>query len=325
MKSTQSQQGVALLTVVLIVSIVTILATAMATRQHLDIRRSASIMQIDQLEQYARSASDLGMRLLWEDTKENKFDDESDIWGTDLPMMAIGNDGIAGIDGQVIELNRYLNVNNLVDSKGDPVVIEIKRMKRLFVLLEIEPDLVDAIVDWIDPKQDVYRNGAEDYEYLILPEPYRTADSSMVSISELRLVKGFDQSVIEKLYDPEVNIDSASKILFITALPSGSKLNVNTAPAVVLRATFDNMIEIDAEALMNDEPVEVLSDFMKKTTVNQAANANAVEPLLDVSSDYFMLSGVVTVSDRYMNIFSLLKRDNETGKSVVIYQSQGVF
>ena len=61
------ERGIALLTVVLVVSIVTVLATAMASRQQMDIRRASNVLTIDQLEQYARGAELIALWGLQED------------------------------------------------------------------------------------------------------------------------------------------------------------------------------------------------------------------------------------------------------------------
>ncbi len=313
------ERGIALLTVVLVVSIVTVLATAMASRQQMDIRRAGNLLAIDQLEQYARGAELIALWGLQEDitaTKGNQYDTPDEGWA--MPVTWDFDD--SSISGQLVDLNRYLNVNNLVDSKGDPVTEEVARMKRLFKALGQDSSLVDALVDWIDPNQQVFGlGGAEDDDYLLMKPPYRAANRAMLSISELHLVKGFTKEVRDELVDDDDN-------LLLTALPgeSESKVNVNTAPWQILQASLVGVSDSDAETLAANE-YKKLSDFMADPIVNQATNSAKAEALLSVSSDYFRLDGFTTFGNRDLAMYSVLKRDNSNGNSVVIYRSQGVY
>lgn len=312
--SAHRQRGVALLTVVLIVSIVTILATAMANRQHIDIRRASNVLAIDQLEQYAQGGELLAARGLWEDRQDGEFDEPEEFWATPVSFPVEGGD----IGGQLIDLNRYLNVNNLLDNDGNPDVVEVERMRRLFNLMEQDASLVDGLVDWLDEDQDPYNfNGAEDNEYLLLDPPYRAANQAMRSISELHLVKGFTPEVISELVDDEGN-------LLLTAYNRGSKVNINTAPWQVIAASLDGVDPKDAEDLA-DEVFEEESKLLQNAILNSATNKDQVATMFGVSSDYFLLNSLATFGGRNLSMYSILKRDLATGESVVIYRSQGVY
>lgn len=312
------EHGIALLTVVLVVSIVTVLATAMASRQQMDIRRASNVLSIDQLEQYARGAELIALWGLQEDitaTEGKQYDTPDETWA--MPVAFELDNG--SISGQIVDLNRYLNVNNLVDGDGQPVTLEVARMKRLFKALGQDSSLVDALVDWIDPDQQVFGlGGAEDDDYLLMDPPYRAANRAMLSISELRLVKGFTQEVQGELVDDDKN-------LLLTALPgeNESKVNVNTAPWQIIQASLKGVSDNDAETLAAEEYTQ-LSEFMAEPIVNQASNKADAETMLGVSSDYFLLDGFTTFGNRDLAMYSVLKRNNN-GKSVVIYRSQGVY
>ena len=308
------QQGVALLTVVLIVSIVTILATAMANRQHIDIRRAANVLAIDQLDQYAQGGELLAARILWEDRQDGEHDEPEETWAMPAAFAVEGGD----IGGQMVDLNRYLNINNLLDKDGKPDLVEIERMRRLFNLMDQDALLVDALVDWIDSDQEPYNmNGAEDNEYLLLDPPYRTANKGMLSISELRLVRGFTDEVIKELVD-----DDGKPLL--TAFKRGSKVNINTAPWQVIAASLKG---VDT-ALAEDVAAEVFTEqsaLLQNATLNSAQNKDQIEVMFGVSSDYFLLNSLAVFGNRELSMYSIMKRDGATGESVVIYRSQGVY
>ncbi len=316
--SHHKQRGVALLTVVLVVSIVTVLATAMASRQQMDIRRAANVLSIDQLDQYARGAELIAAWGLQEDITANngtQYDTPDETWA--MPVGFEVENGSVG--GQIVDLNRYLNINNLVDDDGQPVTPEIERMKRLFDALGQNTSLVDALVDWIDPNQQVFGlGGAEDGEYLLMKPPYRAANRAMLSISELQLVKGFTPEVRRELVD-----DDGYPLLTVFPGENKSKVNVNTASWQIIQASLKGMGDGDADTLASEE-YEKLSDFMAEPVVNQAPNREEAEQMLDVSSHYFLLDGFITFGNRDLALYSVLKRNNSSGKSIVIYRSQGV-
>lgn len=308
------QQGVALLTVVLIVSVVTILATAMANRQHIDIRRSANMLSIDQLYQYASAAELLAIQGLWEDRNDNEFDTPDELWAVPVSFEVEGG----SISGHLVDLDRYININNLLDVDGNPDPVEIERMRRLFNIQGVDSSLVDGLIDWLDEDQQVSgMGGAEDSDYLLADPPYRAANRFMLSISELALVKGFDESILEELQDDDGQ-------LLLTALPNGSRVNVNSAPWQVIAASLEGMTQADAQSLA-DEEYNSHDLFMQDPLVNQAANAEQISAKLNVSSEYFLLSGLGLLGNREQAVYSVLQRDNSTGISVVIYRSQGVY
>ncbi len=108
-------------------------------------------------------------------------------------------------------------------------------------LLEIDPQLAGGVVDWLDPDTDVrFPNGGEDSTYAGANPPYRTANMPITSASELMAVTGFDR----KIY--------AALAPYVTALPEGTKLNVNTASAVVI-ASLSEMIDVSTAKALVDE------------------------------------------------------------------------
>ena len=114
----------------------------------------------------------------------------------DMDAIADGRDGIA-IDGRIVggydirhhsdgkdwwgpmDEHSKININAAIDNP------------RLLQNLEnISPDVVDAILDWIDEDQDERPLGAERHYYLSLSMPYEPRNAPMRSIAELELVAG---------------------------------------------------------------------------------------------------------------------------------------
>ena len=76
------------------------------------------------------------------------FDDApTDLWAFPIEKYAIG-DGF--MTAKIEDERGKLNLNDLASIDPNARKGKILRAKRLFHLLQINPDLVDAIVDWVD-------------------------------------------------------------------------------------------------------------------------------------------------------------------------------
>ena len=69
----------------------------------------------------------------------------------------------------------------------------VEHFRRLLALLELPPDLADAVVDWLDPDQFPETYGAEDDIYTSQTPPYLAANFWFTTPQELLAVSGFDR------------------------------------------------------------------------------------------------------------------------------------
>lgn len=223
-------RGVALITALLVVALVTATAVAMASRQQLDIRRTANVLQRDQAYVYALGAEVMGREVLGKD--DAKIDDKEEDWA----QSAISIPFQGGLlSGALEDLQGRFNINNLVKN-GVRSPWDVERFKNLLKLIkensedreiwkDAEPgDLANAVTDWVDQDNEPLSGGAEDNDYLQGPRPYRAANAPMASISELLLVRGFTGPIYQQV------------VPWVSALPVRTKINVNTAKEYVLLA-----------------------------------------------------------------------------------------
>ena len=240
------QGGVALVTALLVVSLATVAAVAMATRLHLDMRRTGN--------------------LLHGDLKDSEYDSLAEDWATALPPIAVEG---GYVNGRITDLQGRFNLNNLLDENGKPDEKQLDYYKRLLAVLELEPALAPALLDWMDADINAtFPDGAEDDIYLLAEPPYRAANRPLVSTSELRLVQGYTPEVIA-LLAPHVS-----------ALPGQVAINVNTATPAVLRALHGDLSDSDAEMLIADQGEDGYTDI--KTFLAHDALAG-LELAVDVS------------------------------------------
>ena len=217
------QRGLALITAVLIVAIVATVATTLALGEQVWFRQAQNMKDRAQAISLRQGAASYAAILLGRDYVT--IDHLREIWAKPLPPLPVEDGMIAFV---VHDAQGLFNLNNLVRG-GTEYKPDIDMFKRLLTLQRLDPGLSEALVDWLDLNSDVRPGGAEDIEYLSLPQPYRAANLPLQSVDELRLVKGFSANAVEKLRP------------YVTALPLPTAINVNTASEQVLAAMFTNL------------------------------------------------------------------------------------
>jgi general secretion pathway protein K len=290
------QQGVALVTALLVVSLATVAAIAMATRLQVDMRRTGNLLHGEQAYAYAMAAESWAQVILIRDIEDSEYDYLGEDWATALPPIAVEG---GFVSGNIIDLQGRFNVNNLVDEAGQPVESELAYFKRLLVMLKLDETLAPALLDWIDPDIDAtFPDGAEDDTYLLAEPPYRTANRPLVSVSELRLVKGYTPEVIAIL-EPH-----------ITALPELTVINVNTATAEVLEALHDELNNSGAGQLIADRGEDGYSE-LEAFMAHDALAGLELDMAVDIKSDWFKVLTDVSIGRGYASLESQVFREDK--------------
>jgi general secretion pathway protein K len=291
------QRGVALVTALLIVSLATVAAAAMATRLQVDMRRTANLLHGEQAYAYAIAAESWAIVELRRDAGESEHDALGEDWATALPPIAVEG---GFVNGHIYDLQGRFNVNTLVTQDGKPADRQLAYYQRLLTVLGLEPELAPALLDWIDADINAtFPDGAEDDVYLLAQPPYRAANRPLTSISELRLVQGYTPEVMAVL-SPHV-----------TALPGQTAINVNTATAAVLQALHEQLTESDVEALLTDRGEDGYTE-LDGFLASDALAGLQLDVELDVKSDWFSVLTDVTVGRGLARLESRVYRDKQS-------------
>jgi len=290
------ERGIALITVMLIVALATVAALAMASRQQLDVRRIGSLLHGDQAYAYALGVENWGSAILQRDRADGDTDNLGEDWAQRIPPLPVPG---GEIRGQIEDLQGRFNLNNLVKN-GAVSPPQLEQFRRLLAALELDEALAAAVVDWIDADIDPQLpDGAEDSVYLARDPPYRAANRPLTSISELRLVEGFDAKVVRRL------------LPYVSVLPRSTPINVNTASAVVLRSLVADLSDADAQRLVEDrgeDGYKQVADFLK----HDALAGLQIEPTgLSVSSEYFLIHADVELGQARTRLYSLVERPGD--------------
>ena len=81
------QQGVALITALLIVALATVVSVRISTHLQLDVRRTGNIIATDQALQYNMEAEAWARRILKSDREDNKIDHLDEDWAIEIPPL----------------------------------------------------------------------------------------------------------------------------------------------------------------------------------------------------------------------------------------------
>ncbi len=185
-----------------------------------------------------------------------------------------------------------------------PQQIALARFALLLRNLDIDDAVLPAILDWLDADTDArFPNGAEDDYYSRLKPPYRTANRGFADIGELKLVRGVDDKVFEKLRP------------FITILPDVTPINVNTAPLEVLMSLAPAMDRATANMIIEARKLRPLRSVAEFRALPMLLGRPLVSEGLTVGSDFFTLDMDVTSGQSVLAARALLARrdgDNVT-------------
>ncbi|WP_410211216.1 type II secretion system minor pseudopilin GspK [Aquirhabdus sp.] len=309
------QQGVALLTILLMVVTATILAVGLLTRQDRMLRETNVLLRQDQSLQYALAGESVVGAGLMQSAKLNTGADSlKDEWAKPRPPIPIED---AVINVRIIDQSGMFNLNNLYLAADTDKAANLAYFKRLLKQVGIDPESAGAVLDWEDANDEPTGSlGAESSFYLGQNPPYLAANRLFGQPEELRKVRGFEGA--------KYNLIAP----YITALPSASKINVNTAPAVVLAALDDSLTVSDMTAFVTQRIgattpiIKSAATFLNdssfsKIPLTPPEQRNNIQKLIDVKSSYFQTWIDVNSNGRERFLTSDLVR---TSQSVTAWQ-----
>ena len=310
MKNYSSQRGVALLTILVMVALATILAATIAKRQTNTAENTGYLMRQDQSLLYAKSAEAFFSELLIQDNdNSSSIDHLQENWAKPMPPFPV-EDG--SVSGKLLDESGRFNLNNLVKADGKVDDSARRWFEKLLQRVGLPAELSQAVIDWQDTNDEVTgAMGAESSYYQGLDPAYLASNTKFHSIEELKLVRGFEGK----------NYDLIKQ--YVTALPEQTKVNMNTAPALLL-ASIDPKVDIKAvEQQLKVKETELthfnnVDDLWKLSAfsgIDEQSKTDAAS-LLDSKSNYFTAQIEVVLSERKRQFTSLMMRKD---KQVIVY------
>ncbi|WP_404342203.1 type II secretion system minor pseudopilin GspK [Pseudoalteromonas mariniglutinosa] len=323
----KQSRGAALVIVLFIVALAAMLAVEMSANLMVQVQRSTNIQGHQQAKWYAFGAEELAIKAI----KKSKQDDPDkthlgQIWAQQGGVPYPVDNG--SLSGSITDLQACLNLNALRAKplQSDNTNKTNPAHKALLALLENIEDLpadeseeamADSVYDWLDENSITYRSGAEEDEYLSRKFPYMTANSSFASLSELRLVKGFNPLVMEKIL-PYVCVIPGSELLAI---------NVNTLNpehGIILSSLIDGLSVSAAQSVLSSRPdkgFDNIEEFFEQVNQQGAQNIKSVEDLFTINSEYFKLQTQAKFVELRFSMTTLLHANN--GKVTILARKFG--
>lgn len=303
-----SQRGMALITVLVVVAVVTVVCAGIIARQQLAIRSTANQLQVRQAWHYALGGEILAKAILRRDLQQGDprapRDHLSEPWAQPRTPFALDN---GTLRVQIQDASGRFNLNRLA-SAGEAGEAARMQFRRLLAILQIDVAYAERLTDWLDDDSEPSgAAGAEDDQYLLAQPAYRAANRELTDVSELRLL-GMSARDYQRLQP------------FISALPVETPLNINTTSAPVIASLAQGLPLADAVALIEARGAEGFSDVQaflaRLPAVGVSANG------LAVGSMHFEVLTEVQMGDRRQVLHSQLQRTPE-GKVYVLARDLG--
>ncbi len=301
------QDGIALLTAVVLVAVAAVLATAIAFASAMSARRASTVFGVDQALLAAQGAEDMAGYLLRQAGPNHTQDSLEQPWAQSYgPLVLLP--GVTLEFAQLEDQQGKFNLNNLAPG-GSSNAAAIAQFQQLLGLLGLESKWAALMADWIDADaQPNFPDGAEDSVYLSQTPPYRTANLPITSISELLALPGFGRDRYLLLAP------------YVSALPVGTPINVCTASGVVLDALSGKVeYSINPQQLLARRVAEgcfpTLAVF--QASLSGPSSGAARLPLAQTTA-WYRLRSVITIGTARFSLYSLLQRDGAGQIHVVL-------
>jgi general secretion pathway protein K len=287
----KNEKGVALVLVLVVIALLVSLLVDFTYTMQVDVTLAAN--QRDEVK--ALYAARSGVEL----ARLTHFDEH---------LGFIAEDDEGRFTGMIVDEASKFPINSIVNDQGGLVPSRLEQLERLFVLLDIDPELIDAIADWLDSDDTVGPNGAEDAYYEGLSPPYPCKDGPLASLEELLLVKGMTEEIL-------CGDGAKEGLVHYLTINSDGAVNINTASSVVLQCLSDDIDENLAQAIVDyrqEEPLKDINyDDMKHLPGMTLEIFNEIRDQCAVESSVFSLRVEGQVRGIKKRIFTVLNRDEK--------------
>ncbi len=205
---------------------------------------------------------------------------------------------------KVIDLSGKLQVNSLVESKNSDgkaknsgksdhlrTILKNILLSNAFQI-EDETDaleIVDAIIDWIDPDDNESDRGAESSYYQSLETPYSARNGPLYNIYEMLLIRGITP---ELFYGTE---EGKGLRDILTVYGEDGTININTADSIIVQGM---------SPLITDSMVEQFDEYRRNEDNNSHFNDSNWYKNIGWPGDIELKTEILTTKSRYFQIAS---------------------
>lgn len=326
----KNQQGVAIITAVLLTALALTIVGNLFWQQNVQLR----MVENQQLKQKTRwiliGALDFARLLLNEDLKRTQTDDLTEPWATPLAETRLDSylernedatdAGNASFSGKISDATALFNLENLSTNR----VInkyEVAVLKKLLINVRLNPSLADAVALAVASSQKppvvVPNNpnnppppptpgqvtggvspGGSGTEGPPLPETPGKEPSPVSKLEDLLALSGFNPPMVETLKK------------YVTVLPRQNgaltTVNINTTSAEVLSARIDTLSLSQAKSIIlarERTPYRNIAFFWTNNSITADTKY-----LVDIRSDFFIATSTAKVDHATLESTALIHR-----------------
>lgn len=285
------RRGIALIVVLLAMAVIVPLTIQFNRAVRLEIYEASNLGETLRLHYAARSGFNLGWASLASD--KGTFDALNEDWAdqgalNDAARRLFDNAEVRVVvedEGGKIPLNQLVK-NNVVNGEVREMLLRLLTLPEFRLEPEQALALVNAIKDWVDKDDVVTETGAETPYYANLPRPYRAKNGPLESLEELLAIKGVTK---ELYYGTE---DAPGLVSCLTLYGTGAKININTAPRLVLQILSKDMTAEMIEEMdeYRRDPQNDLASPSWFRKLGSMRDVNVTTGWIEVKSDVFRIS-----------------------------------
>ncbi|NOQ46479.1 MAG: type II secretion system minor pseudopilin GspK [Desulfobulbaceae bacterium] len=341
------ESGMALVLTLLAVSFLVAVTVQLNMSVNWQLQAAANQRDSIRLEGMINSGLSLVRAALLADQLENEFDSSYDGWANLDPEDLVNLIPGGSIEILVDDLSGRLQVNGLVMTEEEKTKWRQSQQKRgkqqdqaakdpektqrdlwlrfltsgKFAIDDEEhaATLVDGLSDWLDEDDDERERGAESSYYSSQDPSYVSRNGPLLYPEELLLVKGMTPVI---LYGDE---EHSGIIEYLTVAGRDGKLNINTAPNLVLQALARDITEEMVQELIDFRKDEQNQEVLERPDWYRQVGGfpgdiELDKDLVTTSSSYFQVTATATFDNLTRRGSGILLRDKNQEQTLVYWK-----
>ena len=301
MPKIQQNTGSALVTALFVITLITIIATAISVRIRNDMQMIQLVETADRLYLASQAVDIWAMDRLRDPKQElGKINVKTGAILHFPPKLQRIYPNVT-IKGELFDLQGRFNLNDAADKQYQTIFYALLGNLHVGTASFERKELVDSLVYWITPPKTSFTHDEWQDKYAKQKPVYYPSHMPMYHASELRMVYGFTAKYYQKLAP------------YIATLPEATPINLNTASRPLLSVLGDGIKEADLDHILQVRSSKPFKSPQELTPIIE--KYHIPNEILTVESRYFLAVATVQSNDVSLQTYVILMRQKDEEKS----------